>query len=123
LKENCYLVKWRGCSGDENAWVPPEHLERVQELVDDFDRENTDMPRLGQVVLHGKVFLLLPNKHGRFFTLPWRVLNGFNVYCVLLRIYYYMRDWRTNPYEGGANITLEAIAYLIFKSEVYGCIG
>jgi len=29
---------------------------------------------------------------------------------------------RTNPYEEGANIALAGIAYLIFKSEVYGFI-
>jgi len=42
-----YFVKWRRCSEDENTWEPPEHLERAQELVDDFHRENPDMPKLG----------------------------------------------------------------------------
>jgi len=46
-KELRYFVKWRGCSEDENTREPPEHLERAQELVDDFHRENPDMPRLG----------------------------------------------------------------------------
>ena len=64
-----------------------------------------------------------PSKCGTFFTLPCRVLNGFNVYCILLRMYYYIRDLRTNGYEEGANITLARIVYLIFKSVVYGSIG
>jgi len=40
------IMKWRGCSEDENTWEPPEHLERAQELVQGFHRENPDMPRL-----------------------------------------------------------------------------
>jgi len=47
------------------------------------------------VVLLGKVFLPWPSKHRRVFTLPCRVLNGFNVYYVLLGMYYYIRDLRT----------------------------
>ena len=47
FKELHSFVKWRGCSEHENTWEPPEHLERAQELVDDFHRENPDMPRLG----------------------------------------------------------------------------
>jgi len=46
FKELRYFMKWRGCSEDENTWEPPEHLERAQELVQDFHRENPDMPRL-----------------------------------------------------------------------------
>ena len=104
------------------TWEPSEHLERTQELVEDFHRENPDMPRLCYVVLYAKVFLPWPSKRRRFFTLPCRVTNKFNVHYVLLRIYYYIRDLRTNPYEAGANITLGGIAYLIIKSEVYGFI-
>jgi len=47
FEELLYFVKWSGCSQDENTWEPPEHLERAQELVEDFHRENPDMPRLG----------------------------------------------------------------------------
>jgi len=115
-------VKSGGCSEDENTWEPPEHLEQAQKLVEDFHRENPDMPRLGKVVLHRKVFLPWPSKSGRFFTLPCRVLNAFNVYQVLLRLYYYIRDLRTNPYEERANIILAGMAYLIIKSEIYSFI-
>ena len=38
-------------------------------------------------------------------------------------MYYYIGNLRTNPYVKGAHITLAGIAYLIFKSEVYGSIG
>jgi len=34
------------------TWEPSEHLERTQKLVEDFHRENPDMPRLCYVVLH-----------------------------------------------------------------------
>jgi len=47
FEELCYFVKWRGCSQDGNTWEPPEHLEQAQELVDEFHRQNPDMPRLG----------------------------------------------------------------------------
>jgi len=47
FEELRYFVKWRGCSEDENTWEPPEHLERAQELVEDFHRDNPDMLRLG----------------------------------------------------------------------------
>jgi len=47
FEELGYFVKWRVCSEVENTWEPPEHLERAQELVEDFHRENPDMPRLG----------------------------------------------------------------------------
>jgi len=47
IEELRYFVKWRGCSEDENTGEPPEYLERAQELVEDFHRENPDMPRLG----------------------------------------------------------------------------
>ena len=47
FEELRYFVKWRACSEDENTWEPPEYLERAQELIDDFHRENPDMPRLG----------------------------------------------------------------------------
>ena len=47
LQELRYLVKWKGCSEDENNWEPPEHLENAQELVEQFHLENPEMPRLG----------------------------------------------------------------------------
>jgi len=47
FQELRYFVKSRGCSEDENTLEPPEHLERAQELVEDFHRKNLDMPKLG----------------------------------------------------------------------------
>jgi len=47
FEELRYFGEWRGCWEDENTWEPPEYLERVQELVEDFHTENPDMPRLG----------------------------------------------------------------------------
>ena len=47
FEELRYFVKWKGCSEDENTGEPPEHLEHVKELVEEFHRENPDMPNLG----------------------------------------------------------------------------
>jgi len=47
FEEQRYFVKWKGCSESENTWEPPEHLEHAKELVEEFDRENPDMPKLG----------------------------------------------------------------------------
>jgi len=47
FEELRYFVKWKGCSADENTWEPPEHLEHAKELVEEFHRENPDMPQLG----------------------------------------------------------------------------
>jgi len=102
FEELPYFGKWRGCLEHENTWEPPEQLEWAQELGEDFDRENPDMPRLGYLVLHGNGFLPWPGKRGRFFTLPCRGLNGFNVYYVLLHMYYYIRDLWTKPLWGGS---------------------
>jgi len=46
-EELCYFVKWKGCSEDENTWEPWEHLQHAKELVEEFHRENPDMPNLG----------------------------------------------------------------------------
>jgi len=46
FEELCYFVKWKGCSEDENTWEPQEHLEHAKELVEEFHRENPDMPKL-----------------------------------------------------------------------------
>jgi len=43
MRELSYLVKWKGCSEDENTWEPPESLENAQELVEGFHQENPDM--------------------------------------------------------------------------------
>ena len=46
FEELRYFVKWRVCSEDENTWEPPRYLEHGKELVEDFHRENPDMPNL-----------------------------------------------------------------------------
>jgi len=47
FEELRYFVKWKGCSEDENTWEPPAHLEYAKELIEEFQRENSDMPNLG----------------------------------------------------------------------------
>jgi len=44
MRELRYFVKWKGCSEDENTWEPPESLENAKELVEEFHRENEEMP-------------------------------------------------------------------------------
>ena len=44
MKEIRYFVKWKGCSEHENTWEPPESLENAQEMVEEFHRENPEMP-------------------------------------------------------------------------------
>ena len=43
-RELRYFVKWKGCSEDENTWEPPDSLDNAQELVEEFHRENEEMP-------------------------------------------------------------------------------
>src|SRR6266403_760280 len=49
MRELRYFVKWAGCSEDENTWEPPESLEHAQELVEEFHRENREMPNRAEV--------------------------------------------------------------------------
>jgi len=44
MRELRYFVKWKGCSEDENPWEPLDSLDNAQELVDEFHRENDEMP-------------------------------------------------------------------------------
>jgi len=44
MHELRYFVKWKGCSEDENTGEPPESLDNAQELVEEFHRENEEMP-------------------------------------------------------------------------------
>jgi len=44
MRELRYFVQWKGCSEDENTWEPPESLDNAQELVEEFHRENEEMP-------------------------------------------------------------------------------
>jgi len=37
------------CSEDENTWEPPENLEYAQEMVEEFHRENPEMPNRAEV--------------------------------------------------------------------------
>ena len=47
MQEIRYFVECAGCSEDENTWEPPESLENAQEMVEEFHRENPEMPKLG----------------------------------------------------------------------------
>jgi len=44
-----YFIKWKDCAGDENTWEPPEGLRNAKELVEEFHRQNPEMPRLAAV--------------------------------------------------------------------------
>jgi len=44
MRELRYFVKWKGCSEDENTWEAPESLDNAQDLVEEFHRENKEMP-------------------------------------------------------------------------------
>ena len=44
FKELLSLVKWAGCSEDENTWEPREGLVNAREKVENFHRENPGMP-------------------------------------------------------------------------------
>ena len=47
FEELRYFVQWKGCAEDENTWEPLEHFKHAKELVEEFHRENPDMPKLG----------------------------------------------------------------------------
>jgi len=49
FKEFRYFIKWKGCAEDENTWEAPEGLGNAQELVEEFHRQNPEMPRLAAV--------------------------------------------------------------------------
>jgi len=49
FKELRYFIKWKGCSEDENTWEPPEGPGNAQELVEEFHRQNPEMPGLAAV--------------------------------------------------------------------------
>ena len=44
-----HFVKCKGCSEDENTWEPPEGLDNAQELVEEFHKENMEMPGRAEV--------------------------------------------------------------------------
>ena len=47
MHEIRYFVKWAACSEDENTWEQPESLENAKKMVENFHRENPQMPKLG----------------------------------------------------------------------------
>ena len=47
MEEIWYFVKWAGCSEDKNTREPPECLDNAQEMVEEFHRENPEMPKMG----------------------------------------------------------------------------
>ena len=49
MRELRYFGKWKGCAEDENTWEPLESLDNAQELVEEFHRENEEMPGRGDV--------------------------------------------------------------------------
>ena len=49
FQELRYFVKWKDCAEDENIWEPPEGLGKAQELVEEFNRPNPEMPALALV--------------------------------------------------------------------------
>jgi len=49
FKELRYFIKWKGCAEDENTWEPPEGLGNAPELVEEFHRQNPEMPGLAAV--------------------------------------------------------------------------
>jgi len=49
FKELGYFITWKGCAEDENTWEPPEGQGNAQELVEEFHRQNPEMPRLAAV--------------------------------------------------------------------------
>jgi len=49
FRELRYFIKWKGCPEDENTWEPPEGLGNSQELVEEFHRQNGEMPGLAAV--------------------------------------------------------------------------
>ena len=65
-----YFVKLVGCSEDENTWEPPGSLENAKEMVEEFHRENLEMPKLGWgSMTKNRVSLLCAKETERFFTL------------------------------------------------------
>ena len=49
FKELCNLAKWKGYAEDENTWEPPEGIGNAQELVEEFHRQNPEIPGLAAV--------------------------------------------------------------------------
>jgi len=49
FKELRYFIKWKGCAEDEKTWEPPEGQGNAQELMEEFHRENREMPGLAAV--------------------------------------------------------------------------
>ena len=48
MQEIRYFVKWAGCSEVENTWQLPQSWENDEEMVEEFHRDNPEMPQLGR---------------------------------------------------------------------------
>ena len=44
MKELGYFVKWKGWAEDEDTWEPPDGMKNEQEEVEQFHKENPEMP-------------------------------------------------------------------------------
>jgi len=62
------FLKCQDCAKDQNTWEPREGLENAREQVEEFYRQNPEMPGLAVVESRGKVFLMWLSKRMRFFT-------------------------------------------------------
>ena len=42
----CFLVHWKGFTGEEDTWEPIENLENAQEAIQEFYSKHPDKPKV-----------------------------------------------------------------------------